>query len=332
MTLKKLNPGHLLELSGVYWQACVLHVAVKLDLFTKIGNKNLTDNSIAIKLKVNKRAVVMLLNALCAMKLLTKKDKIYKNTLISKSFLNKDSKKYIGHIIMHQHYMMNSWVHLDRALKTGKPIKDAAKRRGKLELESFLMGMFNIAMNLAPQLVKKINISKRKNLLDLGGGPGTYAIHFCLNNPQLKATVCDLEATKPFAKNTIKEFGLNSRIDFKTVDFLCDDIPGKYDVAWLSHILHQEGSKVAQRIIRKAVSALNPGGMIIIHDFILNNTMDGPLFPAIFSLNMLLATKNGKSYSEKEIKNMLTVSGVKKIKRIRFNSPNDSGIILGIKE
>ena len=59
--------------------------------------------------------------------------------------------------------------------------------------------MFNLAMNLAPVLVPKIDLSNRRHLLDLGGGPGTYAIHFCLNNPQLKATVYDLPTTRPFA-------------------------------------------------------------------------------------------------------------------------------------
>jgi len=70
--------------------------------------------------------------------------------------------------------------------------------------------------------------------------------------------------------------------------------------------------------------------MIIVHDFILDDTMDGPLFPAIFSLNMLLGTENGQSYSEKQIKNMLADAGVKNMQRIPIQTPNDSGIITGI--
>jgi hypothetical protein len=70
--------------------------------------------------------------------------------------------------------------------------------------------------------------------------------------------------------------------------------------------------------------------MIIVHDFILNNTMNGPLFPALFSLNMLLNTDHGRSYSEKQVVDMLAGAGVKEIQRIPFHSPNDSGIITGI--
>jgi hypothetical protein len=77
------------------------------------------------------------------------------------------------------------------------------------------------------------------------------------------------------------------------------------------------------------VSVLEPGGMIIVHDFILNNTLDGPPFPALFALNMLLGTPQGRTYSEKQIGDMLAEAGAVDIKRVAVQTPNDSGIILG---
>jgi hypothetical protein len=151
-----------------------------------------------------------------------------------------------------------------------------------------------------------------------------------MHNPRLKATVYDLPTTRPFAEKTISKFDLQDRVDFKNVNYLEEEIEGVYDVAWLSHILHGEGPEDCRKIIGKAVSAMKPGGMILIHDFILNNNMDGPLFPALFSLNMLLGTQTGQSYSEKQIRGMLSDAGVSEIRRIFFESPNDSGIITGI--
>jgi hypothetical protein len=69
--------------------------------------------------------------------------------------------------------------------------------------------------------------------------------------------------------------------------------------------------------------------MIIIHEFILNNELDGPLFPALFSLNMLLGTESGRSYSEEGLWAMLSAAGVRDIRRIPMQTPNDSGVILG---
>jgi hypothetical protein len=100
-------------------------------------------------------------------------------------------------------------------------------------------------------------------------------------------------------------------------------------VAWLSHILHGEGPEDCQFIIKKAVTTLKPGGLIMIHDFILDNDMAGPLYPALFSLNMLTGTKEGRSYSEGQIMDMLTRAGAKNLSRHPFRGPNDSGIIVG---
>ena len=323
------NPGRLLQLSGQYWPTCTLHAAVKLGVFSAIGNEQITSGDIAQKLNGDKKGVTRLLDALAAMNLLEKAGDKYSNTPESRFFLSKDSPEYLGHMIMHHHHLVDSWSRLDQAVKAGTPVRARASYSSDEWRESFLMGMFNLAMMLAPRLVTEIDLSNRRHLLDLGGGPGTYAIHFCLNNPQLKATVYDLPTTRPFAEKTIEKFDLTGLIDFMPGNYLEEGIEGTYDVAWLSHILHGEGHEECQRIIEKTVSALEAGGMIIVHDFVLENTMDGPLFPALFSLNMLLGTPDGQAYSEKQITDMLARAGVKEIHRLPFHGPNDSGIITG---
>ncbi len=330
MNSQEWNPGELLKTSGDYWRSCTVHAGVKLDVFSAIGNKELSSEDVAQKVNADKRAVAVLLNALTAMGLLAKTDDKYRNTPFGGSFLSKDSEKYIGYMVMHHHHLVESWSKMDEAVRTGKPVRTESSHSSEERRESFLMGMFNTAMNVAPFLVPKIDLSDRHHLLDLGGGPGTYAIHFCLNNPKLRATVYDLPTTRPFAEKTIERFDLSGRISFMDGDYLEQGVEGVYDVAWISHILHAEGPEECQRIIEKTVSVLEPGGMIMIHDFILNNTMDSPPFPALFSLNMLLGTPDGQSYSEQQIMGMLIQAGAKDIKRLPLKAPNDSGVITGV--
>ena len=329
MAPREWTPGELLEISGFFWKTCALHAAVELDVFTVIGDEQLTGEEITQELNGAQRGVQRLLDALVAMELLDKKDHRYANTPSGKTFLTNNSPKYLGHIIRHHHHLVESWSQLDQSVKSGRPVRSRTSFSNEEWRESFLMGMFNLAMGLAPQIVPLIDLSSRRHLLDLGGGPGTYAIHFCLNNPGLRATVYDLPTTRPFAEKTIKKFKLAERIDFAEGNYLKDPIAGRYDAAWLSHILHGEGPDECRMMIQKTVDALEPGGMIIVHDFILNNSMDGPLFPALFSLNMLLGTDSGQSYSENQIMDMLKSAGVKNMQRIEFQSPNDSGIIIG---
>jgi len=325
-----ITPGKLMEISGGYWKTCALHAGVKLDVFTIIGEAQMTGETVARKTGTDPRALTMLLNALVAMGLLLKTDDHFASTEVARNFLSKDSQRNLGYIIQHHQQLMGSWTRLDEGVRTGQPVRERASRTDDTWRENFLMGMFNIAMQQAPKIVTEVDLSEKKHLLDLGGGPGTYAIHFCKQYPQLKATVYDLPTTRLFAEKTIGRFGLAERIAFKDVDFIEEGIEGTFDAAWLSHILHGENFEDCKRIIRKAVSAMESGGIIIIHEFILNNSMDGPLFPALFSLNMLLGTDGGQAYSEQQISDMLSGAGVHDIIRIPIESPNDSGIMVGI--
>ncbi len=333
MDLKKRQPGKLLGTSGAYWETCTLHAAVKLELFSMIADHTLRADEIARFIKTDTRATAMILNALCAMGLLLKEGEVYRNTEDARTFLCKDSKRYVGYMIMHHHHLMESWMRLDEAVISGESVyplmiqHDEESRR-----ESFLMGMFNLAMGIAPELVPTLDLSGRKRLLDLGGGPGTYAIHFCKHNPQLSATVFDLATTQPFAEKTIAQFDLTDRVGFVPGDFHTDDLGGPYDVVWLSHILHGENPEDCGKIVCKTAGALESGGMMIIHEFILDNTRDGPLFPALFSLNMLAVTDGGQSYAENEIREMMVKAGINVIHRTAYRGPNDSAVMVGIKK
>lgn len=322
------TPADLLQLSGGYWSTCALHASVRLDLFTPLAEEALTSPALAGRLGCDERGLAMLLNALTALGLLTKDNERYTATPSATRFLARTSPDYLGHIILHHHHLMASWLHLTDGVRNGRPVREQVAHTDDATVrESFEMGMFNLAMLAAPLIVPHIDLSGRHRLLDLGGGPGTYAIHFCRHNPGLTAVVYDLPSTRPFAETTIARFGLADRIEFRDGDFITGDIEGRYDVAWLSHILHGEGPEECALILRKTAAALEPGGMVLIQEFILDDSRDAPLFPALFSLNMLLGTTAGQSYSQGELSTMLNAAGFTDIRRIPLELPNGAGVI-----
>lgn len=323
----------LLELSGSYWQSFALHTAVELDIFTLLDEEGMSLNEICKELSLSKRGAKALLSALCAMGLLKKEGEIYFDGRDAVEYLSKNSPEYLGYMIKHHHYLSKYWVKLKKAIITGKPVKKSTLHKaGQNELEAFLMGMFNNASIIAPKMADVLPLSNCETLLDLGGGPGTYSIHFCLKNPQLKCKIYDLPQTKPFAEKVISNYGLKSRVEFVPFDFLKDTIEEKFDAAFLSHILHAEGEKECKRIIKIAAKSLNKGGIILIHEFILNDDEETPLFPAIFSLNMLIGTKKGKSYTFSELKSFLKEAKIESIDLIDFEGPSQSRIIIGRKK
>ena len=322
------NPAEILKLSGGYWSACALHAGVKLDLFSHSGTLSELTQATAC----DARGLEMLLNALAALGLLTKEEEHYAPTAFAAEYLARSSPHYLGYIIMHHHHLMAGWSRLDESVRSGAPLRGRVSHDADntVERENFEMGMFNLALQIAPRIVAKIDLYGRKRLLDLGGGPGSYAIQFCQANPQLTATVYDLASTRPFAEKTITAFGLNDRIDFVAGDFTSDDVPNGFDVAWLSHILHGEGPAGCAVILQRAVAALEPGGMLLVQEFILDDQRDGPLFPSLFSLNMLLGTPQGRAYAQGQLEAMLRAAGVTSIRRLEIDLPNGAGVLAGI--
>ena len=321
--------GRLLATSSAYWRGCALQAGVRLGVFMAMHEGAAPLAEIAARIEADVRGTEYLLNALAAMGLLVKDGDCYANAPPARELLSRASERYLGHIILHHHHILDGWAQLDQAVRRGTPVQKRSYGEA-VERESFLLGMYNLAMGIAPRLCPQVDLAGRRRLLDLGGGPGTYAIHFCLANPELSAVIYDLPTTEPFARQTVGKFGLADRIAFAGGDVNEHPIPGgPYDAAWLSHILHSHGPEECRRIIERTVAAMAPGGLILIHEFILEDSKDAPEFAALFSLNMLIHNPAGRSYSEAELSGMLRGAGVRDITRHPFRGPNDSSILYG---
>jgi hypothetical protein len=288
----------------------------------------MTAAELAQRLHVDGRALDALLHALAAMELLTKEGGTFAATPFSAERLSRQSPDYLGHIVLHHHHLVRGWSKLDETVRTGGPVRERSSHvTDAAERESFLLGMFNLAMQLAPRVAAAIDLRGKRRLLDLAGGPGTYAIHHCLRHPDLHAVVFDLPTTRAVAERTIARFGLGDRIRFVGGDMHIDPIGDNFDVIWISHILHGEGPETCGAIVAKAARALTDDGMLFIQEFILDNSRISPLHPALFSLNMLIGTPAGRAYTQEELSGMMRRAGLKDVRRVAVELPNGGGIL-----
>ncbi len=89
------------------------------------------------------------------------------------------------------------------------------------------------------------------------------------------------------------------------------------------------------RLLEKARRALRPDGRIAIHDFVVDDERgDSPLFSALFSVNLLVYTRGGQTYSRREYEDMLTKSGFSDIEKFEIAGGgvgNPSCLIVGRK-
>ncbi|OHB89144.1 MAG: hypothetical protein A3D13_08595 [Planctomycetes bacterium RIFCSPHIGHO2_02_FULL_40_12] len=323
---------YLNEISYGYWKAQVLFVAVEMGIFTLIKGVGKSDKVVARKIGTDHRATEMFLNALVSLGLLRKVKEVYKNTAMSSRYLVKDRPLYQGDRIRHFHNMWDYWTRLGVAIKTGKPtaFDDAEKEVDEQRLRVFIKAMHNIGTIQAEEVCRKLHLKKYSSLLDLAGGQGTYAVRFVEKNPEMRAVVFDLPDVIKIAKEHIKKSGMGGKVTTKAGDCLKVSF-GKelYDFVFVSNLLHIYEPDENRKILKKCWDSLIENGIVVIQEFVLNRAKTQPIFGTLFSLNMLMGTHKGSSYSEVEMKEWLRDAGFKNIKR--FNPGLESGLIIGYK-
>jgi len=329
--MKDWTPEEMIRLSSSYWEVCALHAAVEIDVFTPLRKGPLAVSELASRLGCPERGLAMLLTVLCVLHLLERADDSFCLTPFAETYLCQDSDAYIGHIIRHHSQLMPGWARLAEAVRQNHPTRQRISFTEDSERKNFLMGMYNMASVRAEAAVKAIDLRSSSTLLDLGGGPGAYAVRFCAANPALSAVIFDLPTSRPFAESIIRQNGMEGRIRFTGGDFFTDPLPEGFDAVWLSHILHSMNNEEAERLLARAVQAAVPGGMVMVQDFILRDDQTGPLFPSLFALNMLTGTKTGKAYTWQEIERLLEKAGARRIRRVALPTEDGSGIVIGEK-
>lgn len=328
--MRDWTPFSLLQVSGGYWESCVIQAAVALDVFSSLAEGPLTVAELARSVRADPRAVGMLATALAALGLVSRRGEVCALEPFARQWLCRDSPDYLGHIILHHQHLMPGWARLDQAVREGRPVRHSSvDTEEPSEREHFLMGMRNIADALALRSVPGIDLTGRARLLDLGGGTGAYAVHFCRHNPDLTAVVFDLPTSRSFAEKVIAAEGMAGRIRFEAGNFLTDALPDGCDVAWMSQVLHSVGFREAGEVVAAAARALTPGGLLLIQEFILDDDRAGPTYPALFGLNMLVGTSKGQAYTQAELAGFLSAAGAVRVRRLPLDLPQGCGIMAG---
>ena len=307
----------LMAMARGFQAARMLTVAVDLGVFDFLDQPRSAVET-AAWLKADARAAGIFLNGLAALELLVKEGDHFQNSKIVSRYLVQGKDDYRGAILKHlEQTWERGWNDLRHTVLAGYPQGvepetwvDTRPRRDEEGVQAFIWGMHAIARDLAPQVAPKLPLSGVRRLLDLGGGPATYAIAFAQANPDLRATVFDLPAPSEIARENIAKHGLSSRINVLAGNFLQDDIGSPYDFIWISQILHSHDQQQCRLIIRKAAAALAGGGRLAIQDFFLNPDGCTPPGAALFGVHMLACTPRGRAYTYVEVAEWLQEEGL----------------------
>ena len=296
----------------------VLIAALELNLFTAIGTKAWTIPDLARDVKVSERGLAILCRNLAMAGVLKKQGETYRNSRLGATALNAHHPTYRGDYLRLITSHWTDWGRLLESVKTGLPLDHDEPEEPDYR-RRFTWAMHHRTLEIASKIAAQINLRGARTLLDLGGGPGTYAMAFLAKNATLRATVCDRPAALDVAKEIAATHKAGPRLSYLPLDLLTEAIPGAYDVIWYSNVLHIYSPQDNQALFRRALASLNPGGRLLIQDAFLHDR-DG-LFPeeaSLFAVSMLLFTERGNTYSAAETRAWLTDAGFERITVLRM--------------
>jgi len=317
--------AELAALASGHAEARAIQTALKLEIFDMLERAPLDEAALATAISANRRATGLIANAMVALGLLDKRGGRYSLNDATRRYLLRSSGEYLGGLILFDEAIFETWTHLEQTVRTGAPARATDMFQSRpAETERFIRAMDSLtrARGDPAYVAGRLDLSKVSMVADIGGGPGTYTVALLRRWPHLRAAIYDLPATLEVARKILaeRELTASARIDLVRVDYLYDEIPGPCGALFMSNIIHSEDETDNAQLVRKCFRALEPGGMLIIKDHIMNADLTEPKAGAIFALYLLMATR-GRDYSFDEVSSWLGDAGFIDIKLEALPSP-----------
>ncbi len=160
---------------------------------------------------------------------------------------------------------------------------------------------------------------KPKQIFDIGGNTGKWAIASTKHDPNVKVKMFDLPGQIKVAKANIEKIDeIKDRVEYQVIDLLdpTSEIPGGTNVYWMSQFLDCFSESEIEQILLKIKKNISPDARI----FIMETFIDDQRFPA--ATHSLVATSlyftalangNSKMYSSSVMKYIIDKAGFKTV-------------------
>jgi ubiquinone/menaquinone biosynthesis C-methylase UbiE len=311
------------ELARGFQHSVVLLTACHAGVFAAMGERAVSAKGLAGELGFDFRALEILLLALAAEEFLVLEGDTFRIAPEYAPFVLPGSPATQINILNHNYNCMQRWVQLETTLKTGAPPPREDSPDSAKDMRAFICGMADISRVSSVEVAKKLDFSLFRKMLDLGGGPATSSITFAQRNPNLNCVVFDLEGPLGIAKEEIEKAGLSDRITTQIGNYHEDAFGDGFDLVYISNIIHSLPPGETELILKKSRKAMVDGGTVVLKDFFMEDNRIAPQFAALFSVNMLMGTKGGKSYTRTETKEILKRCGFGDFKTIEVAAASE---------
>jgi hypothetical protein len=298
-----------------YRDAAALMAAVELGLFTQVARGADTEAAVERALDLTATNAERLVTACVALGLLIRDGEAgtsrLRNAPDVARFLVEGEPAYAGPWMVFSKPDWNEWGRLSTHLRRRDTVVLGKYAQGFTveQARRYHEATYSIGMGAARRFVRQVDLTRRRQILDLGGGSGCYCIVAAQHHPQLRATVLDLSPVVEVTREFIASHGLADRVTAVAGDFTRDPLPAGADVMIMASNLPQYSREIIQTVISRAFAALAPGGEMHLIGEMLDEARTGPRDPALWGLAEALWGSTGVAHSVDECRGYFDRAG-----------------------
>ncbi|WP_244287286.1 acetylserotonin O-methyltransferase [Amycolatopsis rubida] len=317
MRTNEVDADWITRTGTAFCSAKILLTALELGVF-EAATEDTTEPELRTRLGLHPRASLTLLQALVSLGLLRRRGEHYRNAPAAQRHLVRSEPSYRGgYLLRANHMLYPAWGRLTEAVRSGEPQVDlpfAEMTGDPARLRRYLDMMDSLSAPVAEELVRSVDWSIHRRVLDVGGARGNLVSLLALAHPHLEVGVFDLpQMEAPFHEHT-SAHGLAERATFHPGDFFRDPLP-EHETIVIGHVLHNWAPEQRQAIVAKAAEALPPGGTLLVYDQMIAAGLSDPE-SLITSLTMLLTTDGGAEYSAAQCEDWMKTAGLRPVSAV----------------
>jgi SAM-dependent methyltransferase len=321
----------LQNIAQSYGQSAALMAAVEIGVFTAISSGAGTFGEVAGKLDILPVNAERLIVLLCAAGLVVREDGRLKNAPDVERFLVEGKPGYMGPWITFTKPQWNEWGRLaEHIRRKDLKVMGSIASFTVADARRYHNATYSIGMGAGRRFVRDVDLSKRKKIMDIGGGSGAYCIQAAKAHAHIRAVVLDLPVVCEVTRGFLAENGVADRVTAEPCDFTRDPFPRDCDVAIMASNLPMYGREMIAGVVKKAHDALLPGGQMHLIGETTNNERTGPWGPAYWGLGQAVSDSMGLAHSEADVLGYFQSAGFRDVSCVDF-IPGSLSRIVGTK-
>jgi len=316
MTTSTITPDPIFQMINGFQVSGILRSAIELKVFDQLADGGADAVGVATAVGADARGVRILLDALAALGLVENGVGRYRNSVLANTFLVSRQPTFIGGLarVFASDWEWEAFGRLTDAVRHGGTVME---RHGETphhpwwgEFAANIPGYAGPASEALANILAPWAATRRPlHVLDVACGNGFYGLRIAQQQPHVRVWEADWPHVLKVARENAARFGVQDRANFIEGDIFTAPFGGPYDLAIVSQILHHFSEQRGNELLKRVAGALKPDGRIAIQEFIpVGAPVENPM-PRLFSVMMLVWTREGEAPSLPQLTRMLDGAG-----------------------